>query len=56
METFKDCMVFTRGGEDEKDKINYYLKNEKERKEMSEKACKIAKSLQINNLLEIIGG
>lgn len=35
-ESMKECMVFTTGGDDLKEKIEYYLKNEKERKSIAQ--------------------
>lgn len=56
METFGKSICFTEGGDDEKEKLKYYLENEEMRKSMAKEAFEIAKSIKNDNLLKIIKG
>lgn len=56
MDTFKDTIAFTDGGDDEEAKIRYYLENTEEREKMAKRAHEIVRSLNPAPLLEIITG
>ena len=56
MEKFKEAFVFTDGGEDEVEKIKYYLENEEEREKKSLLAYEILRDMQFNKLTEVLEG
>lgn len=55
-ETFKDAFGFTEGGEDEIEKIKYYLENDALRLKMTDKAYEIVNNLKYDTLLGIVNG
>lgn len=54
-EVFGESMTFTKGGDDEREKIGYYLENNELRKKMAKEAQAIVKSIMPVNILEKIG-
>jgi len=51
MEVYKDAMAFTKGGEDEIEKIHYYLSHQKEREDMAHRAYEITKQRFDSNIV-----
>ena len=51
MEIYKDAIGFTKGGDDEIDKIKYYLEHEAERCIMANRAYEITKSMFSSDLI-----
>ena len=53
IELFQDCIIFVNNINEMKDKINYYLINEKERENITEKAFNIYKQLNLSDYIYI---
>lgn len=56
METFKDAMAFTDGGDDEKHQLEYYLEAEDVRRKMAARAYDIVHGLDFESILPIVKG